>query len=327
MQTTLAVETLKTGEAMTIACVVAPEPTREAQIRPFLGHKPANYRAHVEAALAGRCDDLETRFYIGLLNDEMVGNIMTVEANGIGIFGHVHTREDQRRKGICDAIMLHQMAEFRGRGGQTLLLGTSYQNPAYRIYEKHGFRDWPVGRPGLMRYDRTPREAFEAAFFAPGPCRPGPARWKHWPLAALLATVPVKATLRSLTFNLWGTGLLEGPYSHFLHTYGSRPEACGGVLESETGAVTALVTCVPDSRWPGIHLLDMFAHPSANVADLTALLASLPLPSSPIQSYADARDTQKIDVLETFGFQRTALLPYQFQEQETGRAVLLYARS
>ncbi|MCW3096071.1 MAG: hypothetical protein JWL77_1689, partial [Chthonomonadaceae bacterium] len=91
MNTTLAVETLRSGEHLTIECVEAPEPTREAQIHPFLGHKPANYRAHIEAALTGQCDALETRFYIGLLNGEMVGNIMTVETGGIGIFGHVHT--------------------------------------------------------------------------------------------------------------------------------------------------------------------------------------------------------------------------------------------
>ncbi len=128
MRTTLAVETLKTGEQLTIECVLPPETSREAQIRPFLAHKPPHYREHIETALAGGCDDLETRFYVGLLQDEIVGNIMTVEANGIGILGHVHTRDTQRRKGICDAIMWHQMEDFRRRNGQVLLLGTGYQS-------------------------------------------------------------------------------------------------------------------------------------------------------------------------------------------------------
>lgn len=325
MNTTLAVETLRTGEPLTIECVATPEPGREAQIRPFLGHKPANYRAHIEAALTGQCDDLETRFYIGLLNGEMVGNIMTVETGGIGIFGHVHTREDQRRKGICDAIMRRQMADFRRRDGHVLLLGTGYRSPAYRIYATHGFRDWPVGRPGTMRYDSVPQEAFEAQFFAPAPCTPAPAQWKHWPLVALLATVPVAATLRSLTLNLWGVGLLEGAYSQFLHTYASRPEACAAVLESETGAVTALATCVPDSRWPGIQLLDLFAHPVATVEDLARLLRSLPLPDAPVQVYADVRDTQKIGALEALGFRKAAVLPDQIQDPDVRRDVWLYS--
>ena len=327
MNTTLATETLRTNERLTIECVAAPEPGREAQIRPFLGHKPANYRAHIEAALTGQCDALETRFYIGLLDGEMVGNIMTVEAGGIGIFGHVHTREDQRRKGICDAIMRHQMAEFRSRDGHVLLLGTGYQSPAYRIYAAHGFRDWPVGNPGAMRYDTAPQEMFEAEFFAPAPARPVPARWKHWPLVALLATVPVPPTLRSLALNLWGVALLEGPYSQFLHAYSARPDACAAVLESETGAVTALATCIPDSRWPGMQLLDLFAHPVATVQDLTHLLQSLPLPASSVQCYADARDVQKIGALEASGFRRTATLPNQFREPDAWCDVLLYTRA
>ena len=326
MKTLLATETLKTGERLTIECVVPPERDREMQIRPFLGHKPANYRAHIEAALTGQCDDLETRFYIGLLNGEMVGNIMTVETGGVGIFGHVHTREDQRRKGICDAVMRHQMEDFRRRNGQVMLLGTGYQSPAYRIYAAHGFRDWPVGKPGLMRYDSAPQEEFEARFFADAPCKPVPARWKHWPLTALLATVPVPPTLRSLTLNLWGVGLLEGAYSQFLYAYGSRDETCGAVLESETGAVTALATCVPDSRWPGVHLLDLFAHPVANVENLAGLLESL-LPDVRIQSYVDVQDMQKAAALEALGFHQTTILPGQFQEQGVWHDVRLYVRS
>lgn len=327
MNTILATETLRTGERLTVECVVPPTPEREAQIRPFLGHKPPNYRAHIEAALTGQCDALETRFYIGLLGGEMVGNIMTVETGGIGIFGHVHTREDQRRKGICDAILRHQMEDFRRRQGHVLLLGTGYQSPAYNIYAAHGFRDWPVGKPGTMRYDSVPQAEFEAGFFAPAPSKPVPARWKHWPLVALLATVPVPAILRSLTLNLWGVGLMEGPYSQFLTAYGSRPEAAAAVLESATGAVTALATCVPDSRWPGVQLLDLFAHPLATIEDLARLLRSLPLPTSPTQAYADARDTQKIAALETAGFRQTALLPNQFQEKDFWRDVWLYTHS
>ncbi len=153
MRTTLAVETLKTGEQLAIECVVPPDAERDAQIRPFLAHKPPHYREHIEAALKGNCDELETRFYAGLLNGEVVGTIMTVEAHGIGILGHVHTREDQRRKGICDAIMRHQMRDFHRRNGHVLLLGTGYQSPAYHIYSRHGFRrlaQWQT-RPDALR--------------------------------------------------------------------------------------------------------------------------------------------------------------------------------
>lgn len=326
MRTVLAEKTLRTGERLTIECVLAPEPTREAQIRPFLGHKPPNYLAHIEAALAGQCDALETRFYIGLTDDAMIGNIMTVETNGVGIFGHVNTRQDQRRKGICDAIMQVQMEDFRQRSGRVLLLGTGYQSPAYRIYETHGFRDWPVGHSGLMRYDAEPQAEFEAQWFTPSRCKPVPARWKHWPLVALLAAVPVVPCLRSLTLPLWGVGLLEGPYCRFMAAYGSRAEAQACVLESETGAVTAFATCVPDERWPGIHLLDFFAHPNVSLEDLTALLQSLSLPSVGVQSYVDPRDAPRIAALEQVGFEQAVILPNQYREGEEWRDIWVYAR-
>src|SRR5690242_6632483 len=137
MQKTIQTTQTKTGEELTVMCISPPEPEWDSRIRPFLAHKPPHYREHVNLALSGRCDDLETRFYVGVLDGELVGNIMTVESRGVGILGHVHTREDQRRKGICDAIMTCQMEDFRERRGHVLLLGTGYQSAAYPIYESH----------------------------------------------------------------------------------------------------------------------------------------------------------------------------------------------
>lgn len=326
MQTVMAIETLKTGEQLRVECVMAPDAAREAEIRPFLAHKSTPYHEHIEAALTGNCDILETRFYIGLLGDEMVGNIMTVEVGGVGILGHVHTRQDQRRKGICDAIMRHQMEDFRQRGGHVLLLGTGYQSAAYRIYESHGFRDWPVGSPGWMRYDTEPIGQFETGFFAPAANSPTPARWGHWPLVALLATIPPAFPLRNLAMNVWGVSMLEGPYCRLLSSIEERPDACAAVLESETGAVVAMTTCLSDSRWPGIRLLDLFAHPDLSSEALTPLLESLPLPNARLQAYADPNDTQKIGALEKAGFQRATVLPNQYHANDAWHDLGLYVR-
>src|SRR5579871_14243 len=187
MRTEIAQETLKTGETLDIEMVTPPDAARAPQIEPFLEHKPANYRAHTEAAFAGTCGALETRYYIGLIDGQMVGNIMTVESGGVGIFGHVHTRSDQRLKGICRAIMRHQMDDFRTRSGHILLLGTGYRSAAYNIYASFGFRDWEPGWPGLMRYDNPNDAEFLTQFYAPAPVTPAKADWRHWPLVALLA--------------------------------------------------------------------------------------------------------------------------------------------
>jgi hypothetical protein len=325
MHVEIARETLKTGETLSVEIVIPPDAERGPQIEPFLGHKPPNYRAHTERALAGWCDELETRYYIGLIDGQMVGNIMTVETGGVGIFGHVHTRSDQRLKGICRAIMGHQMADFRQRDGRVLLLGTGYRSAPYNIYASFGFRDWEPGSPGLMRYDNPAEPDFLSRHFAAGPAVPVRAAWRHWPLVALLAATPTPVHLRSLLFPVWGVGLLEGGYCDYLYRYADRPNASAAVLESATGAVTALATCVPDARWNGaVSLLDLMSHPVAHPADLAALLHALPLPSGHMQCYADPHDAGKIAALEAVGFQRTTVLPEQFRQGDQWQDVWLY---
>ena len=327
MRQALATETLTTGERLVIECVQPPDPDRAIQIEPFLAHKPTHYRGHIAAAFACGCDDLETRFYIGLVNGEMVGNIMTVEAQGVGIFGHVHTRQDQRRKGICAHIMRHQMADFRRREGHVLLLGTGYQSVAYNIYHSFGFRDWEYGRPGLMRYVAPEEPDFEAGFLASPPARAVEARWQHWPLAALLASTPNSDVfLRSLAFDLWGTGLLEGPFCRLLHER-DRPGAAAAVLEAENGAVLAVATCAPDPRWrQDVVLLDLFSHASVAPEALADLLHALPLPVGRLQCYADPNDATKIAALEAAGLRQEAVVPRQFRAGTEWRDALLYGR-
>ena len=90
MYTEIATETLKTGETLNVVCVMPPEATYQAQIVPFLGHKPDNYRAHIDAAFAGQCDDLETRFYLGLLDGQgRMRAIIRMERVEIVPFGSV----------------------------------------------------------------------------------------------------------------------------------------------------------------------------------------------------------------------------------------------
>lgn len=324
----MATETLKTGEALQIEHVLAPDATREAQILPFLGHKPPDYRGHIEAAFAGECGDLETHFYIGLLDGEMVGNVMTVETHGVGIFGHVNTREDQRRKGICQSIMRHQMEDFRQRGGHILLLGTGYQSAPYWIYHSFGFRDLPGGRPGQMRYGREEEPDFEAQWLTPASVKPVPADWKHWPQVALLGSVAAGAYLRSLTLPLWGVSVLEGSYIHFLQTWcGADGQGRSAVLEAETGAVLAMATLIPDRRWHGdVGLLDVFAHVAVRAEAIAELIESLGPWAGKVQCYADPRDASKIGALEQLGFRREAVLTDQFREDDDRHDAWLYAR-
>jgi hypothetical protein len=327
MRQVMGVETLKTGEVLTIESVLAPDSDREAQIKPFLGHKGPNYQAHINGAFADQCDQLETRFYIGVLNDEVVANVMICEYLGVGLLGHVRTREDQRRKGIATAVMALQMQDFRERGGHVLMLGTGYQKPPYYIYQGFGFRDSVPGRPSPMRYDNPASPGFVDAFYAPSSYRIEVGGWRHWPLASLLAMEPSPAYLRSIAMRAWGITLLEGMYSTYMAEYGHREDLRPRVLESETGAVVAFATSVPDERWRNsVHLLDLTAHPSVPMAELVRLVEALPHPDAKKQCYTDPRDEQKIAALEQSGFKRTAVLPEQFLQDDEWQDAWVYTR-
>jgi hypothetical protein len=223
--------------------------------------------------------------------------------------------------------MALQMQDFRNRNGHVLMLGTGYQSPPYYIYQGFGFRDCVPGRPSPMRYDNPASPDFVDAFYAPSPYRIEAGGWRHWPLASLLALEPSPAYLRSIVMRAWGIALLESMYSTYMAEYGSRPELRPMVLESDTGAVVAFATCVPDERWRNaVYLLDLTAHPSVPVADLVRLIEAVPQTTAKLQCYADPRDEQKTAALEWTGFKRVAILPEQFQQDDQWHDAWVYTR-
>jgi GNAT superfamily N-acetyltransferase len=315
-------ERLKSGETLTIGLVMAPDEHFIESICHLLHHKSTPWYAHIESALAGEIDRLETRFYIGLLGGKPVGNVMTVEQYGIGILGHVFVEPEHRRKGICQAIMTYQMEHFRRRGGQVLLLGTGYESPPYWIYYRFGFRSL---RGGFMRYGVEPAEVFERRWFAPSPTRIVVAEWRHWPLVALLASVPGSDYLRSLAWQVFGIGNLEGPYVDYMY----RQKQSGGpkavILETEHGAVVGCASLTAHAYWPNVFLLDVFTH--ANYTHRTTeLIQALDLPSSLTVCYTDIDAKEKAAALEANGFVRETKLTGFLRAEDVPRDVWMFAR-
>lgn len=315
-------ECLKSGEMLEIGIVTAPDERFAEPVRRLLSHKSSPWYAHIEGALAGDIDRLETRFYIGLLDGKPVGNVMTVEQYGIGIFGHVYVEPEHRRKGICRAIMTRQMEHFRARGGQVLLLGTGFESPPYWIYHSFGFRSL---RGGFMRYGVEPAEVFEARWFAPGPGRIATAEWRHWPLVALLASVPGPEYLRSLAWQVFGIGNLEGPYVEYMYRQGQTGGPQAMMLETEQGAVVGCATLTAHNPWPNVFLLDVFTH--ANFTDRTTdLVRALGLPPGRTVCYVDTGAPEKAVALKACGFVHEATLPGFLRAEEEARDVWVYAR-
>lgn len=318
----LGAQTLKSGEALEVGVVTAPDAAFAPRIEDVLHHKGPEWRAHIHAALHDETDRLETRFYLGLLGDLPVGNVMTVEQHGVGILGHVFTRPEHRRKGVCQAIMQRQMEHFRQRGGHVLVLGTGFESPPYWIYHAFGFRSL---RGGFMRYAVEPDYAFEERWFASGPAQVVAAEWRHWPLIALIAALPGREFLRSVAWKVYGIENLEGPYVAFMHRRQQGEPVDAVLLETETGAVAGCATVHPLPPWRGVWLVDVFTHP--NFADRTAdLLNALPIPEGKQVAYVDTEAAEKAVALESCGFVREGTLRGLLRTDDAPRDVWVYGK-
>lgn len=297
----LAEVTLKSGEVMQCLVVEEPEACWAADVQELLVHKREHVLWHIQRSIAGPLDELKTRFYLGVVNDEAVGNIMTVEYDGIGILGHVFTQPEHRRKGIASHIMAAQMRDFQEREGRVLTLGTGFDSPPYWIYHSFGFRSIAAGS-GAMWYWRQPEqmeELWRAAIT--GVASP---LWQHWPLVNLLCIQPDGDRLRHAARRLWGPRNFEGDFTRYQRELEAEDSAITArVLENEAGLVVGWASLEDDPVWGGAAaLLDLLIHPGAWDA-AGDLLSALPLPSKPILAYAD-QDSPKNDILRAHGFRQ-----------------------
>src|SRR5438270_825842 len=104
---------LSNGIELELGLVTVPDALLSPSVKDLLAHKGPDWQKHISAALAGETGALETRFYVGIVDGRPAANVMTVERFGIGILGHVYTRPEFRRMGICRAVITHQMDHFR----------------------------------------------------------------------------------------------------------------------------------------------------------------------------------------------------------------------
>jgi hypothetical protein len=135
------------GEHVSAAVISAPDPDWAERLTELLRHKgePWNWG---NGEVLTKPTGIHAYFYVLHRNGVPFSNIMTCEVNGVGLFGHVFTRPEDRRKGACNKLMDLQMAHFNARGGKALFLGTQFESPAYRIYARHGFQGMPHGLYG-----------------------------------------------------------------------------------------------------------------------------------------------------------------------------------
>ena len=315
---------LKTGERMEVGVVTAPDTPHAEEIKQFLGHKPGNYKWHIERCVTEVLDALETRFYVGKLDGAVITNIMTVEYEGVGILGHVFTLPKQRRKGAAKGVMAYQMEDFRQRSGKALYLGTGYNSHPYYIYHSFGFES-VFPESGFMKYHV--HEDFEERYFAPAPAVPKSVEWHDWPKVTALSGIVGWDTLRSVKWMVYGPTNLEGGFLSFKHDLETEDTYVDAkLLISSGGAIVGWATVGRDSRWrPATAVLDLFFHP--NFADaVPALLSAVMFPDVKVQCYVDSGAERKAEILEAAGFTCEGRFKDQFTYSGQDYDVLVFGR-
>ncbi len=315
---------LKTGEYMEVGVIRVPDKLHAEEIKQFLGHKPGNFKWHIERCVTESLDELETRFYIGKIDGKIITNIMTVEHQGIGILGHVFTLPEQRRKGACKGAMAYQMEDFRQRNGRALYLGTGYNGHPYHIYHSFGFGS-VIPESGFMKYQVD--DDFEETYFATTTAHPKPIEWHDWPKLTALSGIVGPETLRSLLWSVYGPSNLESGFLSFKHTFETEDIYYDAkLMTTENGTIVGWATVSRDSRWRNtIALLDLFFHPNF-VDSVPALLSAVEFPELKIQCYIDNTADKKAEVLETEGFTCEGRFTNQFSHQGENYDVLVFGR-
>lgn len=320
---------LKTDEIMEVGVINAPDQPHAEEIKKFLGHKPQFFDWHIERCVTEVLDELETRFYVGKVDGNIITNIMTVEHQGVGILGHVYTLPDQRRKGACKGVMAYQMEHFRQRNGRALYLGTGYNGHPYHIYHSFGFESvYPES--GFMKY--YVKDDFEETYFAPTTAQPKQVEWHDWPKLTALSGIVGWETLRSLLWSTYGPTNLEGGFLTFKHTlevdkiYEASVFDDAKFLATQDDAIVGWATVNRDSKWRhNIALLDLFFHPNF-VDSVPALLSSLNFPELKVQCYIDSTSVKKAEVLENAGFSCEGKFKNHIEYQGTKYDVLVFGR-
>jgi hypothetical protein len=248
---------------------------------------------------------------------------MIVGDGRAGILGHVFTRPDQRRRGICTHLMAAATDDFRASGALAMSLGTGYDSPPYHIYARFGFRGVEPGN-GHMLFESHPGALDR--YFAPARTRVAEVRWEHWAGISLLYMLPGGDEIRNFAQGAFGPVGFEGGFLHF-QTQRKWLDARAKALVTRAGSVCGVVLCQRDRRWPSsVHTLDLCVHP-AFATDAPRLLQRLKLPrNAKVQSFLDHPSIARVRVLRGAGFRREAVLKGQLVCRGAPRDVLLLSR-
>ena len=325
--------TLKNSEAVELGVVVGPDESEAGEkLRRLLGHKGQIWRWQIEQSLRKRHPGIENRFYVLSKNGLPFANIMCCEKSGVGIFGHVYTAPEERRKGAAEVIHTVQLEDFKQRGGRALYLGTVFDTPPWHLYARHGFQAVEAGSDFMYWFAQS-QQQFETETFAPSSVRYEPLGFQHWPVLPALTMMNHPARIRIAGMDVINPSSSEGGALDYLAAmdpdYQSEKKAKGArawvAVSERSGMPVALAAVRPDAHfWNQAELLDLFAAPGFE-RELPALFEKLKIARDhSVFCYADYLWPAKQQALKACGFSRAALLKQHLRSPAAAHDVELW---
>ncbi|MFP3905129.1 MAG: GNAT family N-acetyltransferase, partial [Armatimonadota bacterium] len=306
---------LKSGEDAELYKIICPQPDYKSRLLRRLSHKGDLWEDPMQQALESGLDELTMNFFIVELDEEIVGNITTVQSlkRPVGLLQHVFTDPDHRRKGVCSSLMHAVCEDFRQQQGRAMYLGTGYDTPPFWIYHDYGFR--PIGQTGSMVW--APDEEYPRNFFVEGDTQIRETRWEDWPLLNALYQVSEGWNLRGYVYGQFGHSSYESAYCKLRRDMKQdNAGPCVVMQIAETEAVVGHAFVARDKKWPaGPQVLDLFVHP-AYVEQSRHLLEAIEIPDGKVQCYADGAAHERIEIIREFGFEHEAVFSKQYTDRD-----------
>jgi GNAT superfamily N-acetyltransferase len=323
--TPLGTAPLTGGEILHCGVVQTPDQEWGPRLIPFLAHKQPKWRSHIAASFERELDQLETRFYVGTLNDPNGPLVTTVMVAGaqrpagrVGLLGYVFTAPEHRGKGAYSALMSHQMKHCLEAAFTILTLTTQRDSTAWRIYERFGFcADHPT-TTGRMHWLARPNALQD--WFAPSGVTTHPLAWEDW-TALNVTAVQVPTTdqelPRSWALYLPTHGTAEGTFSDVLPAWaqliGTRPRERAShavTFRAQSGAVAGWLFVIPDPLSLGTaKQVDFYLHPAFETTAAAELVRELESLGTDLTAYVTRPDGYRARALARAGFRHSGTLP------------------
>ncbi len=258
--------TLKNGEVVEAGVVIGPDLEWADRVEQLLGHKGPLWRWGNEVVLR-EAVPVESYFYLLHRDGEPFANMLNIEVDGVGMYAHVFTKPEERRKGAASRLLDLLLDHYRTRGGRALVLGTGYDSPPYHIYARGGFEGIEA-ESGNMAYYPDGEKAFYETYFAGQAMSVSRLGWQHWPPSIPLFIGDYPGVVRSAVMGILRRRSTEGPIVDRMKSELARRERGAGtqtavLTGNDTGAVFGLSTFDEHPIWPRTLLVDVYCHPDA----------------------------------------------------------------